>query len=414
MSASNGYGSVVMSGSVFMFDTGDTVNSYKGEPTTNSMNFTDNVTGSNYGFNIEYSACQLSKAWYPNIQTPVGTGATLLTQQNSGSSPWYGLNWYDSEEDGKRCLSAYIYPVTPITQLRFGMAGDANNSVYFNIATREITYGAYITNTNAFIQDVPGYPGWLRVGANIEGRAGGWVLFLGTGFEVDYTPTEPYESFYICGIQYERTIATHCTQFTPAGTTRSATQGLIPLVGSQVLDLTNISYNSNAQITFDGTNDRISTGLGNIGNNVSFTAVINSSGNATTYNMYMGQLLPYMGAVNGNAIIFSDYINSTQQTITTIGGSITTGQNHYVVCTREYDGTNTTNKIYIDGQLKASGTFSGAPTYYGDTIYIGDGQTSVWYPFYGYVKTAQIYNRTLTVSEITQNYQKYKTRFNLS
>ena len=35
MSVASGYGSVVMSGSVFMFDTGDTYNSYIGEPTTN-------------------------------------------------------------------------------------------------------------------------------------------------------------------------------------------------------------------------------------------------------------------------------------------------------------------------------------------------------------------------------------------
>ena len=130
--------------------------------------------------------------------------------------------------------------------------------------------------------------------------------------------------------------------------------------------------------------------------------------------MYMGQLLPYMGALTGNRIIFSDYINSIQQTINTSVGTIITGQNHYVVCTREYDGTNTTNKVYIDGKLSTSGTFSGAPTYYGDTIHIGDGQTSAWYPFYGKINVVQIYNRTLSSSEVQQNYNKYKSRFNLS
>ena len=35
MAVANGFGKTVTSGSVFMYDTGDTVNSYIGEPTTN-------------------------------------------------------------------------------------------------------------------------------------------------------------------------------------------------------------------------------------------------------------------------------------------------------------------------------------------------------------------------------------------
>jgi hypothetical protein len=217
-------------------------------------------------------------------------------------------------------------------------------------------------------------------------------------------------TFQIAGLQIES--VSHATQYVNG--IRSATQGLLPIVGNSTLNLSNVSFDSNAQMTFDGTDDRFNTGIGNIGNNTSFAAVINSSGNATTYNMYMGQLLPYMGALTGNRIIFSDYINSIQQTINTSVGTIITGQNHYVVCTREYDGTNTTNKVYIDGKLSTSGTFSGAPTYYGDTIHIGDGQTSAWYPFYGKINVVQIYNRTLSVAEVTQNYNKYKTRFNLA
>ena len=35
MAVAQGYGKTVTSGSVFAYDTGDTVNSYKGKPTTN-------------------------------------------------------------------------------------------------------------------------------------------------------------------------------------------------------------------------------------------------------------------------------------------------------------------------------------------------------------------------------------------
>jgi len=36
---------------VFAYDLGDAVNSYKGEPTTNTVRYSNNVTGSNYGYN---------------------------------------------------------------------------------------------------------------------------------------------------------------------------------------------------------------------------------------------------------------------------------------------------------------------------------------------------------------------------
>ena len=96
-------------------------------------------------------------------------------------------------------------------------------------------------------------------------------------------------------------------------------------------------------------------------------------------------------------------------------GSIITGQNYYIACTREYDGVNTTMKIYIDGKLKVSQAYSGAPSdAANDNINIGDGQTSNWYPFYGYIYNVTLYNKALSSNEIQQNYEQYKTRFNLA
>jgi hypothetical protein len=393
MAVANGYGNVVTSGSIFMYDTGDNYNSYIGEPTTNyQVGLSPWTVG---GINTDVTNTI--------DQGPITNAKTWKFEKTGTSNQWNG--WEDTYggiwtgNSGDIWTTSYWYKTSaPAGNTAFGIG-------YFYLSNWSAPYNTSIlANSNGIIADGQWHYNYTTTQFNenysnaiiVDGPSWGYSTQAGT--------------LYINGLQWEK--KPHPTPF--AGYTRSNTQGLLPIVSNQTLNLSTVSFDSNAQITFDGTNDRISTGLGNIGSNVSFTAVINSSGNATTYNMYIGQLLPYMGVYNGNRIIFSDYINSSQQTINTTGGTITTGQNHYVVCTREYDGTNTTNKIYIDGQLKASGTFSGAPTYYGDTIYIGDGQTSIWYPFYGYVKTAQIYNRTLTVSEITQNYQKYKTRFNLS
>jgi len=58
---------------------------------------------------------------------------------------------------------------------------------------------------------------------------------------------------YINGLQWEK--KPHATPF--AYGTRSATQGLLPLVGNSSIDLSNVSFTSNAQMTFDGTDDGI-------------------------------------------------------------------------------------------------------------------------------------------------------------
>ena len=404
MAVAQGYGKTVTSGSVFAYDVADTRNSYIGKP----------------GYNITGPpAAWIGNNNTPNFQTTIGT-----TTANIPSIGTREVSFVDIWNTGASncCPSLFRYGdwgistgVTGNTLYTYSIIYKTNSGyTHPNFMYRyEYNGGSYITEVGVFdtAKRIDLGDGWYQAYNTFTTNASTNVLYLGMW----YYQYNVYDTVYL--YKASLTQGNHVfppEQFISPSTTRSATQGLLPIVGNSTLNLSNVSFDTNAQMTFDGTDDRFNTGIGNIGNNTSFAAVINSSGNATTYNMYMGQLLPYMGALTGNRIIFSDYINSIQQTINTSVGTIITGQNHYVVCTREYDGTNTTNKVYIDGKLSTSGTFSGAPTYYGDTIHIGDGQTSAWYPFYGKINVVQIYNRTLSSSEVQQNYSKYKSRFNLS
>ena len=404
MAVAQGYGKTVTSGSVFAYDVADTRNSYIGKP----------------GYNITGPpAAWVGNNNTPNFQTTIGT-----TTANIPSIGTREVSFVDIWNTGASncCPSLFRYGdwgistgVTGNTLYTYSIIYKTNSGyTHPNFMYRyEYNGGSYITEVGVFdtAKRIDLGDGWYQAYNTFTTNASTNVLYLGMW----YYQYNVYDTVYL--YKASLTQGNHVfppEQFISPSTTRSATQGLLPIVGNSTLNLSNVSFDTNAQMTFDGTDDRFNTGIGNIGNNTSFAAVINSSGNATTYNMYMGQLLPYMGALTGNRIIFSDYINSIQQTINTSVGTIITGQNHYVVCTREYDGTNTTNKVYIDGKLSTSGTFSGAPTYYGDTIHIGDGQTSAWYPFYGKINVVQIYNRTLSSSEVQQNYSKYKSRFNLS
>ena len=61
MAVAQGYGKTVTSGSVFAYDTGDTVNSYRGEPTTNLALFS---VISGITFNADYAALTSQVADY--------------------------------------------------------------------------------------------------------------------------------------------------------------------------------------------------------------------------------------------------------------------------------------------------------------------------------------------------------------
>jgi hypothetical protein len=81
----------------------------------------------------------------------------------------------------------------------------------------------------------------------------------------------------------------------------------------------------------------------------------------------------------------------------------------YIVGTRYYNGTNTVAKLYVNGVLKSTVTLSGSieqtangfilGRFYGTRAMIGN------------IAVAQIYNRDLTASEISQNYEAIGTRY---
>jgi hypothetical protein len=394
---------------VFGYDLTDIVNSYVGEPTTNTMRQSNNVTGTQYGYNNEYDTCQLVKTWNASLKTPVGIGATLLTERNIGNSPWYGLNWFDDSEDGKRCMSAYIYPVNSVTQLRIGMVGDSSNSVFFNLDTRAITYGAGISNTNAFIQDVPGYPGWLRIGANIEGRGGGWVAFLGTGFDTYYTPQSPFQSFYVCGIQYERNIASHCTQFTPAETTRSATQGLLPLTSNTSINLSSVSFDSNAQIVFDGTDDTISISsysamelVDNVSIEYVYMRLSTDSILDVIANKYHNTGWELFCTTSNTFALAGRNGDGTYYSTSNAAYTIQSNKYYHLVAIKE----GLSWRLYVNGELYASLTANSIGTWSNTGILQIGGEGSGYFPNMK-LPVLKIYNRVLKESEISRNFKKF-------
>ena len=191
--------------------------------------------------------------------------------------------------------------------------------------------------------------------------------------------------------------------------TRSVTQGLKDLTGRSTIDLTNVSFDSNAQMTFDGTDDYITAGnnpyLAPGTGNFTYSCWINPAG----YSYYAGLLVVattgglWIGKLGSNMVLraynVEDYLQySTLPTV---------GQWTNVVITRA--GTAVT--LYYNANSVATATTG--YNFVQATAYIGnDGPTSSA-NFNGKIANTSFYNRALTASEIQQNFNAIKGRYGL-
>ena len=169
-------------------------------------------------------------------------------------------------------------------------------------------------------------------------------------------------------------------------------------------------------IVFDGVNDYINfSSLNPITSNNPFTLC--SWLNVKTHSTYGISL--FIGNATNNQSAFIGYVAAAQNgTSNSIGGGIygtnlgsgilpNTGW-HYV--TLSYNSSNVI--IYVDGISRTTRSAYNA-SLTNTSIQIGRANIGTLYPFNGNVGASQIYNRTLSSTEITQNYNATKGRFGL-
>jgi hypothetical protein len=229
----------------------------------------------------------------------------------------------------------------------------------------------------------------------------------------DYTTYN--HTFELKGVQVEQ--KSHATPFTSG--TRSNTQGLIDLSKRSVMTVANASFDSNAMLNFDGTNDYIQlTSFPQPTNYITCEAWINPQDLVTpgtirggaissTNSMYLGIFDSYDGTTFGSHWAVQ---TSTGARPSNVNGSIPRNQWTHLVGT--YNGS--VSRTYINGvevwNSPLTGTIPSATYYigtYGGTI-VDDTHN-----FNGYISVAKIYNRALTAEEVYQNYNASKRRFGL-
>ena len=382
MAVRHGYGKIAGTDAlVFAYDTGDTRNSYIGEPATNLALFSMNA-----GFSSDYPS---------NITFTDDSIVTYQGRQSKRVVATGQWNIYKYPRSGN-------YTATSSTTFTYS----------FKIKWSD-GHTPYFSNGYIYTDAIATYPG-----ITIRAIEDGWFWCYCTYNTTSSPPTltgfttTDTGTCWIVDWQLEAG-RLHPTPYVAPGGTRSSTQGLLDLTGNSTIDISPTSFNSNAEIEYDGSNDYIYVGskTWSFPNGATVEQIIKP----LTLNLQQGFF-----TLNGpgsyinfwmppNNTMRWEVIGTTSQGYSTINCTTVfqTGQYYHVVGT--FNGT--TTNIYINGIEENVQTMTNQPTSMTAQMDIGRYDTS--YPSSAQIPVTKFYTRPLTAAEIKNNYNQYKTRFNI-
>jgi hypothetical protein len=223
---------------------------------------------------------------------------------------------------------------------------------------------------------------------------------------------------YIAGQQATR--GTHATPYVENN--RSSTQSLIDLKRTTDIDVSNVSFDSTGQPDFDGTDDHIVASPSNISLGTSLTMEVWIY--PTGYNHSRMYLMDPRGDGNTsgtNAYFLFDY-HASPDTVHVVAGnsnievqssnfSMPLNNWHNIVATRNGNSW----VMYHNGVSVGTGTTNTTSLTLNNDFRIGTyaSGTSGQYFFEGLMAVAKFYNTGLSATEVKQNYNAYKNRFNI-
>ena len=351
---------------------------YKGKPTTNDFIFSLFPSGyGGYG-TIQTGALDPFGTTTNTVYRKTGKLRFGVTNGTDVGTLYYGSNYN---------FSIYLRHVSGETQ---------TTSAEFDINDR--------TNT-------VNYTG--NIGSNMTSE---WKRFWVTAFHnnnsnyhfIDLGVYQGTNTFEWCCPQIELVDNSSAkpTPFIPYGTSRSSTQSLIDLTKTTDIDISNVSFDSTGQPTFDGTDDRINTTQLN-GRNPSthpFTVEaivkaastggakmwVDATSNGSNQRFYSALI---DGVANHTGIQSSAWSDSNP------------GTTDYLHQTIVMNGSNAL--MYRNGSLMNTKAYS---SYTMQSLVIGGRNGYYWN---GEIPVFKIYDRALSVDEVKQNFNAYKNRFNL-
>jgi hypothetical protein len=377
---------IVEDGIVFYYDTGNTVKSYIGEPTTN----------------LALDAFQ--QGGWPGTHTLVSSGTktfdlTTSTVEWGGNASWTMFYYDVTAYTGQHiCLSAtYEYSTSPGGgNLAYIFIGQTTGSQTYLGYSSPLDYNVYYPTSSQQIS----WNGVIGDGGKI-----GILTWMNNGTSTTLTSR-------FSKVQLE--VKTHPTQFVNG--TRSVTQGLLNLPDNGVINVTNASFNSNAQLVFDGTNDSIFTANSSYLNPGSSTFSIETIFNCS--NASVGEGIIYNKESIYETAIHGGYFQYAWEPHWNWDGDTTfpVSSNTWYHAVVTYDGSY--QRMYKNGVEVYNRAQSGNIGTNSNVLSMGargvdSGGNSGYNFFPGQIPIVRIYKAALSASEVLINYNAFKTRFGI-
>lgn len=388
---------------VFLYDTDDG-KSYKGEPTTNLFPSPqlDNNTNTTVGeasitlknFDSDLVGLEMIQAATSNIVS--FSMGSLSSAVSGGTYTW--SSYVNSTSIGHKVKAQVTVRVDGV---RYWLT----NSNTWTTSTTECTHLFAPTIANE----------WHRVDTQFTMPTGTLTDFQLGGW---YRSTSNF-TLRVANAQLE--LKSHATPFVDG--TRSSTQGLLDRTGTSTIDISNASFDSNAQMTFDGTDDYVNVDHESSYDTNVFTieawfkstaddnthdSIVTRNGDvySSTNGWSLGKLRNGLGDTQ-NALRWMVWGTSAYTGL--LGDSATTG--NWIHAVGVSDGS--TLYLYQNGVLKTSSSKPAGniyPASYGLKVGANKSGSDVWN---GHINSLKMYNKALTAAEILQNFNATKSRFDL-
>jgi len=254
--------------------------------------------------------------------------------------------------------------------------------------------------------------------------------------DLQYSPNTIGNELLVSAIQFLRTPGNDSgslktpspgTQYLTYGVERSFSGSLIDLTRTTDIDLSNVSFNSKAQMNFDGTDDRIDLTLNHLSGSAHSEEVVVYRGSADALH---GILCDLQYGFYGLMFLANNKIRlrQMQQNPDGEGGwsypsiSLDTSDT-YGIGTYHIVGTFSKTegfKLYVNGELKASDAtnlpfnLSGNRGINHIGLYKSSNSSTYHNHLEGKLHILRCYNSALSADEVKQNYNGLKSRFGLT
>jgi hypothetical protein len=363
---------------------------YPGEPTVNYVSDSPTQGGWSGGIDVLDSSQKKFKCHISNFNGSPGAGWRAFTWDmtaHSGSDVTISL---DFETVGPNGTMAWIMVGQTSTYTNnssgagqyMGYSATSERTQKTTTSKERVTWTGTIGSTGTASQPSGhiGFTIWINSG--ISGNQDAYVI--------------------LSNVQIEK--KNHATPFVNG--TRSSTAGLRDLKRTNDINISNISFNSTGQPTLDGTNDKFDITFPTLSSDFGSIEVIAARKDETTNSFIFGAVggstnryyLRHAGATSYDACRGNPLANASF-------GVLTQDKLYHLVMTWDLN----TVYAYTNGVLSASSSYTNP----GSDITGGNIGQGLGNYVMADLPLFKVYNKTLSATEIKQNYNAYKKRFDL-